>query len=55
VSSVRNGEANEHAVELVDNIFGKDTPVVPEIAVEHLPMLSDKKVSNSSLITFASI
>lgn len=41
--SVRNGEANGHAVELTDSIFAKDTPVFPEIAVEHLPMLSDKK------------
>jgi hypothetical protein len=41
--SVRHSDTNEQPVELMDNICAKDTPVIPQAVVEHLPTLSDKQ------------
>jgi hypothetical protein len=41
--SVHHIETNEQSVELTDNIFAKDTPVIPQAVVEHLSTLSDKQ------------
>jgi hypothetical protein len=41
--SVHHIETNEQSVELMDNIFANDTPVIPQAVVEHLSTLSDKQ------------